>query len=116
LTRLLETGNFIIRVMHEMQRHKLLFKYQQELHCNEVMLLPYYIASMNIEHAYYELTRSYVPFEGICLVDTFEIAEKQQTSALDQMFNKENTVRVKRQQEAPIFVIIETHHIMPAGE
>ena len=38
------------------------------------MLLPYYIASMNIEHAYFELTGTYQPFEGICLVDTFEVA------------------------------------------
>jgi predicted helicase len=100
------TGNFIIRVMHEMQRHKLLFKYSSELHCNEVMLLPYYIASMNIEHAYFDLTRSYLPFEGICLVDTFELAEAQQISNLDVLFSKENTARVKKQKEAPIFVII----------
>ena len=39
------------------------------------MLLPYYIASQNIEHAYYELTGQYLPFEGLCLVDTFELAE-----------------------------------------
>ena len=40
------------------------------------MLLPYYIASMNIEHAFFELASTYLPFEGICLVDTFEIAEE----------------------------------------
>ncbi len=100
------TGNFIIRVMREIQRHKLLFKYHDELHCNEVMLLPYYIASMNIEHTYFELTRSYLPFEGICLVDTFELAESQQVSLTDALFSKENTERVKKQKEAPIFVII----------
>ena len=70
------------------------------------MLLPYYIASMNIEHAYFELTKSYLPFEGICLVDTFELAEAQQTSLTDALFNKENTARVNKQKEAPIFVII----------
>jgi predicted helicase len=100
------TGNFIIRVMREIQRHKLLFKYNSELHCNEVMLLPYYISSMNIEHVYFELTKSYLPFEGICLVDTFELAEAQQTSLTDALFSKENTARVKRQKEAPIFVIL----------
>ena len=42
------------------------------------MLLPYYIASMNIEHAYFEPTGEYEPFEGICLVDTFELAEPRQ--------------------------------------
>ena len=73
------TGNFILSIMHEIQRSKLPFKYDNELHCNEVMLLPYYIASMNIEHAYFEATDEYKPFEGICLVDTFETS-KHQTS------------------------------------
>jgi predicted helicase len=100
------TGNFIIRVMREIKRHKLLYKYEKELHCNEVMLLPYYIASMNIEHAFFEMAGNYLPFEGICLVDTFEIAEGQQTSHLDALFSRENTARVRRQKESPIFVIL----------
>jgi predicted helicase len=57
---------------------------------------------MNIEHEYYELTGSYQPFEGICLVDTFELAEGKQLP----LFTEENTARVKRQQGSPIFVII----------
>ncbi len=96
------TGNFIVRMMREMRRSKLPQKYAKELHCNEVMLLPYYIASMNIEHEYYELTGEYKAFEGICLVDTFELAEERRLS----LFTKENTARVKRQRDAPIFVII----------
>ena len=63
---------------------------------------PYYIASMNIEHEYVELTGQYEPFEGIALVDTFELAEGRQPS----LFAKENTQRVQRQKDAPIFVII----------
>jgi predicted helicase len=96
------TGNFILWVMREIQHSKLPFKYNNELHCNEVMLLPYYIASMNIEHEYYEVTGRYEPFSGICLVDTFDINEKKKFS----LFTKENTARVKRQQTSPIFVII----------
>jgi predicted helicase len=99
------TGNFILRIMrHIGQRHKtsLRHKYLHELHCNEVMLLPYYIASMSIEHDYFELTGDYQPFSGICLVDTFELAEAVQPS----FFVKENTQRVKAQQETPIFVVI----------
>lgn len=96
------TGNFIIHVMRKIKKTKLEYKYNHELHCNEVMLLPYYIASMNIEHAYYELTGEYQLFEGICLVDTFEIAEPEQT----ELFSEENTERVKRQKDAPIFVIL----------
>lgn len=96
------TGNFVTRVMREIKRTQLPHKYRDELHCNEVMLLPYYIAAMNIEHAYYEATGEYEPFEGICLVDTFELAEEKEPS----FFSAENTQRVKDQQKAPIFVVI----------
>jgi predicted helicase len=96
------TGNFIVRVMQEIRKTALPYKYEHELHCNEVMLLPYYIASMNIEHEYLELAGSYKPFEGVCLVDTFELAEEQQLS----LFTAENTARVERQRQSPIFVIM----------
>jgi predicted helicase len=96
------TGNFILRIMQHIPKTLLPHKYTHELHCNEVMLLPYYIAAMNIEHAYFELTGQYQPFEGICMVDTFELAEGKQMS----MFAKGNTERVERQKQAPIFVII----------
>src|SRR5439155_25551631 len=51
---------------------------------------------------YYDLTGKYEPFEGICLVDTFELAEDKQFS----LFTTANTERVKRQRNTPIFVII----------
>ena len=75
------TGNFIVRMMREIRPTALEDKYTGELHCNEVMLLPYYIASMNIEHEFYETMRMYRPFEGICLVDTFELAEDPTVAA-----------------------------------
>jgi predicted helicase len=96
------TGNFLVRVMQEIPKTRLQYKYENELHCNEVMLLPYYIASMNIEHAYLDATGEYKPFEGICLVDTFELAEASQPS----LFTAENTARVEKQKKAPIFVIL----------
>lgn len=99
------TGNFLLRVMHEIPRSKLRQKYADELHCNEVMLLPYYIASMNIEHLYYELTNSYQEFNGICLVDTFELAQVGAGQQLG-LFVPENTERVLKQQQQDIFVII----------
>lgn len=99
------TGNFLLRVMHEIPRSKLRQKYAEELHCNEVMLLPYYIASMNIEHLYYELTNSYEEFNGICLVDTFELAQVGAGQQLG-LFVPENTERVLKQQQQDIFVII----------
>ena len=102
------TGNFIVRAMQEISTRRLPEKYgagdnDPELHANEVMLLPYYVASMNVEHAYYERTGDYAPFEGICLVDTFEIEDQKQRPKL---FTPENTERVKRQQEQPIKVIL----------
>jgi predicted helicase len=96
------TGNFITRVMQEIKKTALPYKYANELHCNEIMLLPYYIASMNIEHAYLEATGEYKAFEGICLVDTFELAEASQAG----LFTAENTARVEKQKRSPIFVII----------
>lgn len=100
------TGNFILRVMRHLQEEgklsRLPAKYADALHCNEVMLLPYYIAAMNIEHEYFEMTGEYVPFPGICLVDTFDLAEGLQPS----LFAPENTERVQRQQAADITVVI----------
>jgi len=96
------TGNFIVRIIQELRKTALPYKYQHELHCNEVMLLPYYIASMNIEHEYFEATGNYQPFAGICLVDTFDLTEEKQI----EMFVAENTVRVNKQAQTPMFVII----------
>ncbi|MCY3897431.1 MAG: N-6 DNA methylase [Caldilineaceae bacterium] len=96
------TGNFIVRMMREIPRTALERKYKGELHCNEVMLLPYYIAGMNIEHEYYDATGVYEPFAGICLVDTFELAEDRQMT----MFAPENTQRVENQKKTPMFVVI----------
>ncbi len=98
------TGNFLVRVMEEIKRSSLERKYQTELHCNEVMLLPYYIASMNIEHEYFEKVGSYEPFEGICLVDTFGLAEADQQSL--SFMTEENTERIRKQKASPITVII----------
>ena len=66
------------------------------------MLLPYYIASMNIEHAYFDRVGEYKAFPGICLVDTFELAESKQTP----MFTEQNTRRVEQQKRQQIFVIV----------
>ena len=98
------TGNFITRIMQQIKRSALPQKYAEELHCNEIMLLPYYIASMNIEHAYMERAGEYKAFEGICLVDTFELSEAEQSSL--GFMNEENSARVARQKRAAIFVVL----------
>ncbi|HEY9172965.1 MAG TPA: type ISP restriction/modification enzyme [Verrucomicrobiae bacterium] len=112
------TGNFIvslIRRIAETRKAALPHKFAEELFCNELMLLPYYIASMNIEHAYYEAVGRYEPFAGICLVDTFEtinghlsyyaLNERHEQQDLV-LFNPENTKRINRQKTAPIRVIL----------
>ena len=99
------TGNFIVRIMQALDPISLERKYTAnppELQCNEVMLLPYYIASMNIEHEFFTAMHRYMPYEGICLVDTFEMAEGQQMS----LFTADNTARVEKQKETDMFVII----------
>ena len=96
------TGNFIVRLMQDIQGTALEAKYRNELYCNEVMLLPYYIASLNIEQEFFQRTRTYRPFEGITLADTFELLEQQQ----GELFTRENTERVKKQKAADMFVVI----------
>ncbi len=96
------TGNFIVRLMREIPKTKLEAKYRSEIWCNEVLLLPYYIASLNIEHEFYDTTTEYLPFKGISLVDTFDLAEDRQISLL----TIENTERVEKQKAAPMFIVI----------
>ena len=98
------TGNFITRVMREIKTSALPYKYENELHCNEVMLLPYYVATMNIEHEYMERAGDMNRFRGFVLVDTFELAEPEQSKL--SFMSEENTARVKRQKQSPIFVIL----------
>jgi predicted helicase len=68
------------------------------------MLLQYYIASLNIEHAYYELTGSYESFEGLCFADTLDLAEGSQYFL--GFMTQKNAERVERQRRTPITVVI----------
>ena len=109
------TGTFITRTLHylkslmdngEITFDDILRKYTQELHANEIVLLSYYIAAINIEAVFDEINgdESYTPFEGIVLTDTFESTETEDT--LDDSFFGTNDERLKRQQEKPITAII----------
>lgn len=110
------TGTFITRTLNylkslldkgEISYADLLRKYTQELHANEIVLLSYYIAAINIEAVFDDLNgdeEGYVPFEGIVLTDTFESTENEDT--LDDSFFGTNDKRLKRQQEKPITAII----------
>jgi predicted helicase len=96
------TGNFLVNLIQRISGGTLRHKYSHDLFCNEIMLLPYYIASLNIEHAYYERTGEYLPFEGICFADTLELAEGRQMP----LFVEKNTERVEYEKAAQIMVVI----------
>jgi len=98
------TGSYIVNLLHRIPNHRLKYKYEHDFFCNEIMLLPYYIASLNIEHEYYSrLVGEYEPFEGICFADTLELAEDKQ---LPLFLVEENTDRVKQEKAAQIMVVI----------
>lgn len=96
------TGNFIVRIMQDIQKMALEGKYRHELHCNEVLLLPYYIANLNIEQEFLNHTKKYLPFEGIVFADTFELFDQSQ----EELFTEENTKRVEQQKAKDMFVVI----------
>ncbi len=99
------TGNFVVNLLRRAHKRNLRqFEdfYRERLFANEVMLMPYYIASLNIEREYYDLTGRAAPFEGLCFVDTLDLARERQMTFLTEA----NTERVERQKAADINVII----------
>ncbi len=98
------TGNFVVNLLRRIPKRDLPRMYREQLFANEVMLLPYYIAALNIEHAFYEITGEYEPFEGLCFVDSLDMAEHAQAEF--GFMTQKNTARVERQKAAPITVII----------
>ncbi|WP_277584986.1 DEAD/DEAH box helicase [Psychrobacillus antarcticus] len=101
------TGTFVTRLLQSelIPKEDLLRKYTQEIHANEIVLLSYYIAAINIEETFHSIYEgNYIPFEGIVLTDTFESTEYKE-SFMSELFN-ENNDRLKKQQQEPIFAII----------
>lgn len=103
------TGTFITRLLQSglIRPEDLERKYKNEIHCNELVLLAYYIAEVNIESVFHSLVKrdTYLPFEGICLTDTFQTTENKE-EVLDQTWFSENAVNVDRQKRVPVRVII----------
>ncbi len=101
------TGTFITRLLQSglIAPEELEHKYRNEIHANEIVLLAYYIAAINIEAVYQGLAKSnsYVPFEGICLTDTFQMYEGEDQLAL---YMPDNSERRTRQKELDIRVIV----------
>ncbi|RAU44858.1 MULTISPECIES: type ISP restriction/modification enzyme [unclassified Pseudomonas] len=100
------TGTFITRLIQSglIKPEELAHKYRHEIHANELVLLAYYIAAINIEAAYHgEVIDEYTPFEGICLTDTFQMYEKDD---LVEALMEDNSARRKRQKALDIRVIV----------
>jgi predicted helicase len=101
------TGTFITRLLQSglIKPDQLAHKYAHEIHANEIVLLAYYIAAINIEAVYHSLSGGdYKPFDGICLTDTFQLYEQQQDLISDLMVD--NSHRRTRQKELDIRVIV----------
>ena len=105
------TGTFITRLLQSglIRPEDLTRKYKHEIFANEIVLLAYYIAAVNIENVYHDAIAAslqYVPFDGICLTDTFQLGE---TDEATDMFSEQfphNSERVIRQKKTPITVIM----------
>lgn len=101
------TGTFIVRLLESgiIRPHDLARKYANELHANEIMLLAYYIAAINIEATYHGLRGGeYMPFNGIVLADTFQMTEEGDT--LDNKVFTANNKRAQQQLDTDIKIII----------
>ena len=103
------TGTFITRLLQSglIRKEDMLRKYRNEIHCNEIVLLAYYIADVNIESVYHDLMHpeSYEMYDGICLTDTFQMNEHGDNDIFSQLF-PENSERVLKQKKSPVRVII----------
>ncbi len=103
------TGTFICDIIdHISDKEKLKYKYDNEFHANEVAILPYYIANLNIEFTYKQKTGEYREFKNLCFVDTLDNMGFSFTGQQIDMWgvSAENIERIKRQNERKISVII----------
>lgn len=105
------TGTFITRLLQSglISREALERKYGREIHVNEIVLMAYYIASVNIENVFHDLMgpdKEYQPFGGICLTDTFQLGEEASDENLYSEQFPTNSRRVIEQKKRRITVIV----------
>ena len=104
------TGTFMTRLIQSglINKKDLERKFTKELKTNEIVLLAYYIASVNIENAYHDVmgAADYTPFEGICLTDSFQLSEKDYQEDLNDEVFPVNGPRARAQKKVPIQVVI----------
>jgi predicted helicase len=100
------TGTFICDLIDHINPKKLKDKYKNELHANEVSILPYYIANLNIEYTYKQKTGEYEEFENLCFADTLDKSSQHLVQVGLFSVSAENTTRIRKQNERKISVII----------
>ena len=105
------TGTFLARLLHSdlIQPDDLERKYREELHANELVLLAYYIAAVNIEEVFRGRRgedSGYEPFNGIVLTDTFNLNKAEDLTLFPREWMPENNERAEKQQKLPIQVIV----------
>lgn len=103
------TGTFMTELIEHLPAQQLRYKYSNELHCNEVAILPYYIANLNIEYTYKQKTGEYLPFDNICFVDTLDNLGFKRSGTHQPRLEEpwdENIDRIKKQNDRRIAVII----------
>jgi predicted helicase len=102
------TGTFITELIEYLPPAQLEYKYENEIHCNEVAILPYYIANLNIEFTYKQKTGQYKEFEHICFVDTLDNMGFEHTGKQLNFFGigDKNAARITEQNTRKISVVI----------
>ena len=100
------TGTFPVRLIQSglIDKDALPHKFSHELHANEIVLLAYYIATVNLETAFHAVTGTYLPFNGMVLTDTFQMTEEG--DLVDKVVLPENNEKAERQLKQPIRVIV----------
>ncbi|MEH2248943.1 type ISP restriction/modification enzyme [Nostoc sp.] len=100
------TGTFITELIDYLPKNSLEYKYKHEIHCNEVAILPYYIANLNIEYTYKQKMGLYEEFKNLCFVDTLEHTSFEGKQLDLFAMSVENTERIKQQNETNVSVIM----------
>lgn len=105
------TGTFMVRLLQlgilPKERERLMYKYQNEMHANEILLLAYYISTINIEETFHSIFGhdAYVKFPGMVLADTFQMAENPQ-QVLEGTALEENSERIADQKKRRIQIVM----------
>ena len=100
------TGTFLTQIIDYIPANLLEHKYKNELFANEISILPYYIANLNLEYIYQQKMKTYAEFENISFTDTLELNQNIKGQGDLFSFSSENLDRIKKQEDSEINIII----------